>query len=205
MENILLDYIDGFTFTGNIFKDSFELLRFHNQEEVALHCLKVTEEARKIADRFGMNADDAELSGILHDIGRIIPEERMVEAAHQLNIEVLEEESIHSGSLHPKLSKVIANQVFNINNNAILSAIECHSTLKHNASKEDMLLLIADKVSWDSKYNQRFIDAVNRGLDKSLEHGAFAYIKYLYEDRDNLTIMHPWLIDAYNYLSDFSS
>ena len=200
MDKILRDFIDGFMFTNIVSIDSYNLLKYHNREEVALHCSQVANEAVKIAARFALNTEEAEVSGHLHDIGKIAHEDDMVRIAYKLNINVLEEEEIHPDLLHTKLSSVMANQIFNIKNNSILSAIECHSTLKSNPSALDLLLFIADKLSWESEYNQHFKDDVIRGLDKSLEHGAFAYINYLNDNRGNLKVIHPWLGDAYYYL-----
>lgn len=194
------DFINGFIFTNNISIDSYNLLKYHNQEEVALHCSQVANEAVKIAAKFALNTKEAEVSGLLHDIGKIVHEADMVKIAHKLNINVLEEEESYPDLLHTKLSSIIAHQIFNIRSNSILSAIECHSTLKSNPSALDMILFIADKLSWESEYNQHFKADVIGGLDKSLEHGAFAYINYLNSNTGILKVTHPWLRDAYNYL-----
>lgn len=200
MNKILHDFIDGFMFTDNIRIDSNRLLKYHNQEEVAEHSLKVASEAVKIADRFGINTEEAELAGFLHDISKIIHEADMVRVAYELNIDVLEAEKSYPDLLHTKLSSVMAREIFNVENSTILSAIECHSTLKTKPGKLDLVLFIADKISWEIKDNQPFIYELFKGLDSSLEHGAFAYVNYLYSNRDKLRVVHPWLIDAYNYL-----
>ena len=38
---------------------------------------------------------------------------------------------------------------FGIEDNEILSAIECHTTLKKNYSDIDLVLFVADKIKWD--------------------------------------------------------
>ncbi|MGB7605393.1 MAG: bis(5'-nucleosyl)-tetraphosphatase (symmetrical) YqeK [Lutisporaceae bacterium] len=203
MNKILHDFIDGFMFTDIISIDSNRLLKYHNQEEVAEHSLKVASEAVKIADRFGLNTEEAELAGFLHDISKIIHEADMVRIAYELNIDVLEAEKSYPDLLHTKLSSVMAREIFNIKNSTILSAIECHSTLKSNPGKLDLVLFIADKISWEIEDNQHFICELIQGLDKSLEHGSFAYVNYLYSNKEKLRVIHPWLIDAYYYLREF--
>ena len=46
-------------------------------------------------------------------------------------------------------SKALAKQVFEIVDDAILSAICCHTTLKANPSLLDKTVFLADKIKWD--------------------------------------------------------
>ena len=95
------------------------------------------------------------------------------------------------------LSLIIARDVFRVEEE-ICNAIECHSTLKANAGKFDLILFVADKLSWDSKHNKEFIDEMMKGLDVSLEHAAFVYVKYLYKSKAE--VLHPMTIEAFRYL-----
>jgi len=45
----------------------------------------------------------------------------------------------------------------------VLNAIECHSTLRENANKIDLILFIADKLSWDSADCEPILYGINRG------------------------------------------
>jgi HD superfamily phosphohydrolase YqeK len=99
----------------------------------------------------------------------------------------------------------MAAELFNIKNDKILNAIECHSTLRDGAKELDLVLFIADKLQWDISDNKDFKRDILKGLEKSLECGAFAYVKYNYDNREKLNIVHPWAVDAYNYLSSCSN
>nr|WP_307722010.1 hypothetical protein [Paenibacillus elgii] len=37
-------------------------------------------------------------------------------------------------------------------------------------------------------------------MNRSLIHGAFAYINYLWERKQTLKVVHPWLKEAYEEL-----
>ncbi|MPN55779.1 hypothetical protein SDC9_203463 [bioreactor metagenome] len=72
--------------------------------------------------------------------------------------------------------------------------------MKKEYTELDLLLFVADKVKWDQKGVPPYLEDVVNGLNISLEHGAYAYIKYLMDNKSNLKVIHPWLVDAYNSL-----
>jgi hypothetical protein len=43
-------------------------------------------------------------------------------------------------------------------------------------------------------------EAVLAGLDRSLERGAFVYLDYLWQRRQSLPTLHPWMVEAYQEL-----
>lgn len=177
--------------------DVQSILLNNNCEEVAQHTQQVADKARQLASKFGLNEEAAYIAGLLHDIGNIVPIEERVDFCHALSIDVLEAEKIAPSLLHSKISKMIARGVFGVEEE-ICNAIECHSTLKANAGKLDLVLFVADKLSWDSKHNKEFIEEMTEGLAISLECAAFAYVKYLHKSQ--VKVMHPMTIEAFNYL-----
>jgi len=197
MHKQLLDTISGLEITGDIQKDALRLLSLYELDEVAEHTLKVANEAKKIAGRFGVSQEKAFVAGLLHDIGNIIPLHNRVSFCNDLGIQMLEEEKSAPAMLHPKLSRIISGEVFKVDTD-ICNAIECHSTLKAYAGKLDLVLFVADKVSWPRIYNEQFIDGMLEGLKVSLECSAITYLKYLYSGQAK--VLHPWTIEAYSYL-----
>ena len=193
----LLDLISGIEVTGDIQKDALTLLSVNGHDEVAEHSVKVANEAKRIARRYGVSEEKAFIAGLLHDIGRIVPQDKSVNICNELGIQVLEEEKLVPSMLHGKLSRVIASEVFKADAD-ICNAIECHSTLKANASKLDLILFIADKVSWDRVYNGEFIEEMLEGLRVSLECSAIKFIEYICNG--HAEIEHPRAIEAYSYL-----
>lgn len=104
--------------------------------------------------------------------------------------------------LHQRISRLLAKTFFKIDDETILSAIECHSTLKPNPSQYDMALFIADKLSWDQEGTPPFYDIVSKSLSISLEKACLTYINYII---DNNMILHPhsWLIAGKKYLDKY--
>ncbi|WP_205414582.1 hypothetical protein, partial [Klebsiella pneumoniae] len=61
----------------------------------------------------------------------------------------------------------------------------------------DLVLFVADKIEWDQNGTPPYVVEVKKGLEKSLEYAAFTYISYLWDRKDTLKVLHPWLEDAY--------
>lgn len=197
MNDIFKEIIRDVTPTGDIREDSHNLLMKHNKVIIANHSLRVAEKAKLLAKQFGVNESLAEIAGLLHDISGVYPNEEKLELCKKLNIEILLEEEKLPMILHQKISRVMATEIFNISNKEILEAINCHTTLRSNASQLDMVLFIADKIEWDQKGVPPYIDEVEKGLNISLELSAFKFIKYQMDNKENLKVMHPWLLEAY--------
>lgn len=71
----------------------------------------------------------------------------------------------------------------------------------NDPTRLDMILFIADKLKWERDGTPPYIKSVEDGLNDSLEKGVSAFIKYLYKNKSNLKVVHPWLIDSYNYFN----
>jgi putative nucleotidyltransferase with HDIG domain len=198
---ILESLIRGFHFSNDIEKDFYKFLVYHDLEDVAHHSYMVANKAREIARDFGLDKNAALIAGYLHDIGRVPRGDLKIDFAKKFNIKVLPEEVKFPDILHQKISRVMAKELFNITDESILNAIECHSTLRAGAKELDLVLFAADKLQWDSEDNKLFKKAMLDGLEKSLEQGTFAYVKYKYDNKEKMEVVHPWTVEAYEDLS----
>lgn len=203
MIELLKELIGNFQFSGDLKRDSIALLNSQGKEVIAEHTVRVATEAKRLAGLFGQDAEEAEAAGLLHDISGIIPNERRLEFAEALNIEILPEERPAPFILHQKLSAALAEQIFHITDPRILSAIGCHTTLKKGAKPIDLILFTADKLQWDQEGIPPYLEAMQEGLTKSLKHGAYAFVKYLVSKKEELMVVHPWLLEAYEDLKRF--
>ncbi|PRT16799.1 bis(5'-nucleosyl)-tetraphosphatase (symmetrical) YqeK [Bacillus wiedmannii] len=194
--------IYSFTPTGKIENDIKLFLLKYNKEHTYKHSIRVTKEARKIAITYHVNEEKAAIAGYLHDISAIFPNEDRVAVAEEFGIEILQEEREFPMIIHQKLSKVIAKEIFKVDDEEILNAICCHTTLRKLATKMDLVLFVADKIEWDQNGAPPYLVEVKKELEKSLEHAAFAYISYLWDRKDTLKVIHPWLEDAYWQLKE---
>jgi predicted HD superfamily hydrolase involved in NAD metabolism len=197
MNPILTNLVGSFEKTGDIEKDVHHFLEIHNYPRIAEHSIRVGYEARRLAGEFGVDEDSATISGFLHDISVVFPNNERIRVSRELGIDVLAEEETFPLIVHQKISKVMAKEIFDIHDELILDAIGCHTTLRANSTKLDRVLFVADKIEWDQKGTPPYIEELKEQLNTSLEHGSFAYIKYLWDQRNSLKVVHPWLEDAY--------
>ncbi len=188
-------------FTGDIVTDTTNLQTAHDHLNVAEHCMRVAGEAQQLARKFGADTEKARLAGLLHDISDIIPLSKAVNAAREFGLNVLPEEIHCPMILHQRLSVVVARELFNITDDEILGAIECHTTLKANATLLEKIVFISDKIQWDQPGENPYLSGIRENLDKSLDAAVFYFINCLWLDRENLMVIHPWLVDAFKELS----
>ncbi len=183
--------------TGDIGQRVQAFLRGYEHDETALHCGRVAAEARRIALLCGADADAAEQAGWLHDVSAVIPNARRIEVARAWDVPVCAEEEQFPMIVHQKLSVVLAREVFGVHDQAVLSAIGCHTTLKRDASVLDTVVFVADKLEWDQVGVAPFHAAMHAALRVSLDDAAWVYLAFLWERRATLRVVHPWLRDAY--------
>lgn len=180
--------------SSDILEKSKIFLEDKNKIETYIHCKKVGDFAGALASDFQVDEEKAKIAGYLHDISAIYPIKDRVCAAEAMGINLLEEEIQFPLIIHQKISKKIAEDVFNITDTEVLSAIECHTTLKADYSKLDLVLFVADKICWDQEGHPPYLDGLLNSLHSSLEEAALFYIEYVLNH--DIKVIHPWLRGA---------
>jgi len=192
---------EGLTLTGDVARDAPVFLLHWKRPGTAAHSAQVAEEARRIAALHGVDVGKADIAGWLHDISAVYPGPSRAEVARELGLPLLPEEENYPTIVHQKLSVILARELFGIDDPAIQSAIGCHTTLKRGASALDKTVFIADKVAWDQSGVPPYRDALLAVLGESLDEAALVYLRYLWERRDTLAVVHPWMVHALTELS----
>ena len=200
-QKLLSDLVADLVFRGDIPHDVAAFLTYHGHAKTVGHSAQVAAEARRLAVQVGEDEAKAEVAGWLHDVSAVFPAAERIKAAQIFQVEILAEEEIFPMIIHQKLSVVLAHDLFGITDQAILSAVGCHTTLKANAARLDKVLFVADKIAWDQPGRPPYLAELLAGLAKSLDAAALAYIHYLWERRAMLKVVHPWLKEAHQQLS----
>lgn len=192
-------YVNTTEITGDVVMDIKNFLLDNNKSKTLKHVIDVANTNSKIAEKYGLDKNLCILCGYLHDISAVIKPQDMLNYMVENNLFIDESERKYPFILHQRISRLIAKNFFNISDEVILSAIECHTTLKANPSQYDMALFIADKLSWDQEGTPPFYDIVIKNLSVSLEKACLSYINYII---DNSMILHPhsWIIESKEYL-----
>ncbi len=202
MENRrLVSLAEGLALTGEIARDAPAFLRHWKRPGTADHSAQVAVEARHIATLHGVDAQKAEIGAWLHDVSAVFPSASRAEAARELGIPLLPEEEAFPPIAHQKLSAVLARELFGVDDEQVLSAIGCHTTLKRRASALDKVVFLADKVAWDQPGTPPYLEGLLAVLSRSLDEAALVYLRYLWERRATLPVVHPWMVDALSELS----
>lgn len=110
------------------------------------HTLAVAYTARRLALLHGLDANKAEIAGLLHDCAKCLPLKEMQRIARENHL--TEDESIlESGALlHSVVGAHLTQVKYGCTDPEIISAILSHTTGKPNMSKLDMAVWLADTI-----------------------------------------------------------
>lgn len=187
----------GFEPGGWINEDVSNFLMLHSCQRAAAHCANVAKTACQLAERYGADLLAAEAGGWLHDVSAVWPNDQRLAAAEALGVDILPEERQAPFILHQKLSVVLAREIFHVRDTGVLSAVGCHTTLRGDPSLLDKVVFIADKLSWDEPFDAPWHPALREALESSLDEGCRVYLRYLWDQRGTLAVLHPWTVDAF--------
>lgn len=197
MDALRLRLLRDVSRTGDPRRDVPAFLTAHGYPQTAAHCSDVAREARRIAGIVGADADRAEQAGWFHDVSAVIANAGRIAVARALGVDVVPEEVAFPMIVHQKLSAVFARDLFGEHDAAVLSAVGCHTTLKADATTLDTIVFVADKIAWDQPGTPPYRDALLATLDQSLDAAALVYLRYLWDQRETLGVIHPWFRAAY--------
>lgn len=65
----------------------------------------------------------------------------------------------------------------------------------------DKVVFVADKIEWDQSGTPPYLHELLPALDRSLDHAVFVYLDFLWQQRETLRVVHPWLRDAHQELA----
>lgn len=197
MNDIFSHYTENLVLTGDMRKDIHAFFSQNNDLRTLNHTLEVANEAIRIAQLYGFDSQKVEYAALLHDISNVIPISKMLEVAERLSIEVLEEEYKYDRSVHQKLSRYMAQEIFEINDEEILSAIESHTTHKPNSHMTDKILFVSDKISWNLPGEHPYLIEMREEVNRlEMDKAILIYLNHIWDQRNTLKLVHPWLIKA---------
>ena len=106
----------------------------NNKTKTFNHVKAVADMNVNIAEQYGLNKNICELCGYFHDVSAVVAPGDMMGSTMEKGRHIDKAENKHPFLLHQRLSKLIAEQGFGIADEHVLSAVECHTTLKTNPS-----------------------------------------------------------------------
>ena len=110
------------------------------------HTLGVTYTCQALAMRYEYDLHKAELAGLLHDCAKRFDNETMLLKCQEREIPMTDGELRDPSLLHAKLGAWYAREKFGVEDQEILTAIECHTTGKTDMTLLDKILYVADYI-----------------------------------------------------------
>lgn len=155
------------------------------------HIYAVAEEAKKLAQRYGVDIEKAEFAALFHDIFRSVPEEKLNDYVKQLG---LDDRYLNNANLaHSKIAAAIMERDYNIRDRDLLNAVSYHTTGRANMSNLEKVIYLADAIEPNRNYPcvDKIRNIAYQDLDQAclllLEHSiSFIKSKNSYLDKDTL-------------------
>lgn len=128
-------------------KQAKELVRGRLSDKRYEHTINVKKMAVKLAKRYGADEEKAALAAILHDSAKEISKDEMREIMRQYPQYAEGGESRPTSVWHGICASILARTQWGVEDEAILSAIACHTAGKPGMSKLDKIVYLADMTS----------------------------------------------------------
>jgi len=174
-----------------------EIIRTRLSDYRFRHSLCVAEEARRLAMRYGADADKAYTAGILHDIMKDTDKETQLQILREYGVSLDRTERGSPTLWHARSGEVFIRHVLGVSDEDILRAVRYHTTGRSGMTPLEQVLFVADFTSADRDYPD--VDVMRRYADSSLAEAMLYGVSYTIRDLvDAGRSVHPDTIDLYN-------
>ena len=128
-------------------KQAKELVRSRLSDKRYEHTLNVKKMAVKLAKRYGADKDKAALAALLHDSAKEISKDEMRELMRAYPQYAEGGEERPTPVWHGVCAAILARTQWGVEDEAVLSAIACHTAGKPGMTKLDKIVYLADMTS----------------------------------------------------------
>ncbi len=161
------------------------------------HCLAVADMARELANIHSADADKAYLAGLVHDLMREYPSDRVNEYFSDNSIELTELERNAPNLWHAIMG---ANEIrlrFGIEDPDIINAVRYHTTARAGMSLLEKIVYIADCTSADRNYSD--VEDYRRRARNDIDETVLGVLQFCRDDLCAKGIpVHPDTLAALN-------
>lgn len=185
---------------NNISYDEIKsLLEKRLNEKRYFHSLCVADEAKRLALKYGGDAEKCYLAGLVHDITKNASEEEHLKIFETFGIILNNVEKNAKKLWHAISGEAYIKYVLFVGDEEILDAVRYHTTAKANMSLTAKILYLADFTSRDRDYDD--VDVMRKLVDISLNDAMEYALKYSIKDLVELSrAVHKDTLEAYNEL-----
>lgn len=156
-------------------KQAKELVRSRLSDKRYEHTLNVKKMAVRLAKRYGVDEDKAALAALLHDSAKEISKDEMRELMRQYPQYAEGGEERPIPVWHGICAAILARTRWGVEDEAILSAIACHTAGKPGMTLLDKILYLADMTSAERDWDG--VEKLRRLELKDLDAAMLAALK----------------------------
>lgn len=163
------------------------------------HTLGVMYTAAALAMKHKADINQALLAGLLHDCAKCYSDEKKRLLCDKYNVTLSQFEIDNPALIHAKLGAVLANKKYEIEDEAVCSAIACHTTGAPGMTKLDKIVFIADYIEPHRNKAQRLDDiryTAFENLDEAVIMILCDTLDYL---KETTKIIDPMTQKTYEY------
>lgn len=182
-------------------EEFLEILKTRLTPQRLYHSICVAEQAKHLAEIFGGDTEKAYTAGLVHDIMRYEPPEKMIELIIGDGQVLTESEKKITVTLHAVAGEVYLRKSLKVTDGEILSSVRYHTTGKEDMTLLEKIIYAADLTSADREYPD--VDEVRALAEKDLDRTVLRGLSFTIED--NARKCRPIHIDtvkAFNYLAE---
>ena len=132
-------------------EDIQEKLRKKLKGSRYVHTLGVEYTSVCLAMKYGENLETAELSGLLHDYAKELPEKKLIQICRDHGERISKMEYQNPFLLHGKAGACLARDKFGIDDANILNAIRYHTTGRPGMTLVEKIVFVADYIEPNRK------------------------------------------------------
>ena len=182
-------------------REFLEILKTRLTPQRLYHSICVAEQAKHLAEKFGGDSEKAYTAGLIHDIMRYEPVEKMLELIENDGQILTDSEKNITVTLHAIAGEIFLRKELGVTDNEILSAVRWHTTGKEDMSLLEKLIYVADLTSEDREYPD--ILEVRAMAEESLDKTCLRGLSFTIEDNaKKCRPIHIDTVKAYNYLAE---
>lgn len=178
-----------------------EILKTRLKPERLYHSICVAEQAKHLAEIFDGDIEKSYTAGLVHDIMRYEPVEKMLEMIENDGQVLTESEKQITVTLHAIAGEIFLRKELKVTDEEILSAVRWHTTGKEDMTLLEKIIYVADLTSEDREYPD--ILEVRAMAEESLEKTCLRGLSFTIEDNaKKCRPIHIDTVKAFNYLAE---
>ncbi|MDS3862216.1 bis(5'-nucleosyl)-tetraphosphatase (symmetrical) YqeK [Thermosynechococcaceae cyanobacterium BACA0444] len=145
-------------------------LKHHVPAPRQQHILRVEEMAQALATQHHLNPETAAQAGLLHDLAKYFPPEKLLKLAEASRLEITDVDIADPHLLHADVSALVAQKEFQVTDAEILAAVADHTLGRPGMGLLSCVVFLADSLE-PGRGNSPELDAL-RDLAKTDLHQA---------------------------------